>query len=542
MIRRLFAAATSTSPAALRGSGLLVLAGAIAAGLMLQDTGPSHVAVMANDLPILPDGAWRITNGQVPHNDFYCPIGSLPLYLVAWGIGETPSFRAVTQANAAAFAFILLAAFATCRRRLPGLLLVLVCLHLGLLVIATRPLSWRFTSTSYAMLYNRYGEAVTALLTLILFLPPIPPHDKASGTGVNRFESFFIGILVGLTWFIKLNYFAVALGSAALALLLFRRPAREVLLIAAGLLLTVSGFMLATRIEPHSLLADLAMLMRSQDAGSRLVRVLAIAWHNSPYLALPYATFTLAVFSRSSPQHLLPILMSTGAIQLAALVLCATNEQYQDLVLAGIAAIIFLENWRRHGINRVAAGGGGGGKSRARLERSFLVGCVLCCAVTGYIALRDVLSVTYSWWWARTEKLAIPATARFSTPSLRDVIVLNDPSYTDSFNDGVALLRSHRGNGKSVVAFEFANPFSFALNLPPPRGDALWWHLGKTFDADAHPPAERVLGGAELVLVPKRPREPRTVGQLLSLYGERLLSGYQVAGESEYWTIFVRKP
>ena len=84
------------------------------------------------------------------------------------------------------------------------------------------------------------------------------------------------------------------------------------------------------------------------------------------------------------------------------------------------------------------------------------------------------------------------------------------------------------------------NPFTFALGLPGPTGDALWWHAGRTVGDRNHPPAERVFHDATFVMVPKRSLLPETLEFLLRHYGPHLADHFRPLAETDHWVLYQR--
>src|SRR5262249_50927042 len=125
-----------------------------------------------------------------------------------------------------------------------------------------------------------------------------------------------------------------------------------------------------------------------------------------------------------------------------------------------------------------------------------------------------------------------PDAPRFDAPPLRELLVAPPPPRTTVasvgaalragavtwreeaggsypyvlwVNDGLDLLRAHTDQHARVFVMDMANPFSLALQLRPPRGDALFWNYKLTFDADHFPSADRVFREVTHVMVPKTP-------------------------------------
>ncbi|WP_246733725.1 hypothetical protein [Rhizobium laguerreae] len=59
----------------------------------------------------------------------------------------------------------------------------------------------------------------------------------------------------------------------------------------------------------------------------------------------------------------------------------------------------------------------------------------------------------------------------------------------------------------TVTVLDFVNPFSAGLALPPPVGDSVWYHWGRSLGPEYHPPAEEMFADVDLILDPKWPIE-----------------------------------
>jgi hypothetical protein len=84
------------------------------------------------------------------------------------------------------------------------------------------------------------------------------------------------------------------------------------------------------------------------------------------------------------------------------------------------------------------------------------------------------------------------------------------------------------------------NPFSFALERPPPCGDALWWDR-YSFTERIHLDPEQVFESAAIVMVPKNRRPVRVDAQPFRVYSGFLEAHYTLVVESAFWKLYRRR-
>jgi hypothetical protein len=129
--------------------------------------------------------------------------------------------------------------------------------------------------------------------------------------------------------------------------------------------------------------------------------------------------------------------------------------------------------------------------------------------------------------------------ATFHPPVLAGFRTL-DREYVEFLNDGFALLEQHRRNGETVMSLDFSNPFSYALGIPPAPGGAITLHYATNVTEAHHPPAEALFGQADLVMSPKRSKEPRLRAGIDGIYRPYLESHFHLIGESGGWQLYRR--
>ena len=547
---------------------LLVLVTAVVVTLgMLLWFGCSHQWSCAWDSAFLLDGGWRLLAGQRPHVDFYSPLGVVPLGITALGMAVAgPCGSALGFGYAIVFPVVTFAAWGIARRRLPALAALIFALLVGFTLVATHYPGHPFHDTTYAAQYNRLGGALLAVLMLQVL---IRAQDSTSRT-VALVEGVLAGAMLALLLFTKITYFGmgvVALGVGTLAY-----GARSVAWTGvaggfAAIVLAVLGYL---GFDLGAFWADMRMVAAVQAPDTRLVALAnAVRWNRG---ALGLLLAMIALLARPMRDRAAdpgqPGWLFTSAIAAAAmlvgLVIYSTDGISGIPPAFTVAALVLAEGFRRRCVTSERL-------TQETFEPGFkyLLASVLVAYLAGVIIVHGSLSVAYSfgWHWAHTGRLPSGAIVRSET--MRDVILppraderrladeeaviasilkrdpdepaLSSYQYACWVNDGLGLLRGHVDAGSRVFVVDWVNPFSFALEIPSPRGDALYWHAGRVFDDEHFPAAERVFEEVTLVMVPKRALQPASKRTLQRVYGRPLELQFRQIDESRLWVLYGRR-
>jgi len=546
---------------------------------MLLAFGCSHQWSCAWDSAFLLDGGWRLLGGQRPHVDFYSPLGAVPLLLVALGmLVAGPRGAALTYGPAIVFPGITLAAWWIARRRLPALPALIFSSMVGFTLVATHYPGHPFHDTTYAAQYNRLGGALLAVLLLEVLLPPRNAertpgavHDSGSASVAGILEGLWAGAILGLLLFTKITYFGMGMAAVALAgwsCFRWRIAAWGAMVGAAAAVgLCVMGYL---GFDLAAFDADMKMLAAVQDADFRIVALAnAVRWNRGPLgLLLVMMALLIRPMRRGNPDAVLaswPLIATMAVVGIFVGLFIYSTDGISGMPPAfAVAALVLAENLRR----RCAI------SAPLRPETfeqgfKYLLASGLAACLAGVIVVHGSLSVAYSfaWHWLRADRL--PAAAIVDSPTMGDVllppradearladreaviasILQRDPDQPDPTsyqyacwtNDGLDLLRRHVGAESRIFVMDWVNPFSFALGLPSPRGDALYWHAGRVFDEEHFPAADRVFAEVTLVMVPERPIQPASKRALLQVYGHALRSRFEPIDESKLWTLYARR-
>ena len=474
-----------------------------------------------HDIPILLDGCWRVLNGQRPHLDFYPGLGVMVLLIEAPGIWLARGAAYGLAYSAAIAGFVAgICSYAIASRGLNRTVAGIIGLVCALLVLAPFPVGSNFHGLSEAMIYNRYGYALAAIVLIETFLTP------RAGRG-QRFEGLSSGVALGICLFLKPTYFAAGAGIIAAGLLL-GRSARAALLRTAAALVAVAfavGCYMHFDLGPVLRDTQLLAMARAQGMGGvALWPAVKGAFFPGGLLLLPLAWFGTGEGWLARPWRRA---VFAAAILAAGMALKATNFQEADYPFSVILALMLAAGawqfswWRRIAIAMLAIGIAGPGVAHdaAGLAYGFL---------KSYRPERPGVI---------TLQAAPLAKLRMLGPSAP----WDGEEYATSVNDGLDLLRRNSSADESVVSLDFSDLFNYALQRKPAPGGALWLVWQDNF-SDAGPPPERIFGKSAIAMEPKLIWDEQKFHQTLRVYGPYLKSHFAPVAESRYWRMYRRTP
>jgi hypothetical protein len=523
-----------------------------------MNIGSPPIKTMPWDVVIILDGGWRIINGQIPHSDFYNPIGPLYLLLTAFGMKVAPpSASSIAYGNVLLFIVLTPWAWFIARSRLSSANAFLFALFMGFLLVAPRALGPGIRTTSYAMLYNRQGFVLLSMLLVELFIP------LRTSVGSKKFfllSGLSSGILLALLLFCKITYFGIGAVAVLVSLLLLRCSLMWFVTFASGFLLICIAMQAFFNINLLSLISDVSLAGRVRSASGRWTEFKEIFKLHLTHIYLLFIALLVSSNSISKNKsnkdgNFLQnkVLITIPFVVLSGLLICATNAQSTNIPLFFIAGLILLECLRRE---VKLSGDSISSISGLNYLWAVLIIIPLFC---GNILLKDIESVAYSAAW---NKFKLPTTSesqRFQSRTLYDLVVPekanNLPSnenvrvaseYPGIVNDGLVLLRKNVSTESRIFSMSFANPFPFALELPPPRGDALWWVENMSFNRNYFPDANQVFKNVDIVMIPKfadsqLQRRSQATELMKEIYGGYLKSHFIEKDSSQFWTLLVKR-
>jgi hypothetical protein len=494
------------------------------------------------DVFILLDGGYRITEGQVPSTDFSNAIGPLVYGLVSVGmrLQQVPSLAAVEYGNLIFVGIASILAWIVARRRVPAPYAAGFTAFAALLVVSVRPLGYSPWTTTYAMLYNRYGWVLYATLLILVLIRP-----RGQGARGVVADGLVLGLLLGLLFYCKANFFAVGVLAVGVGVALSTLARRTPMVLGgvAGFLAVAVTMRLGFGVRVSDYLGDLVAAAHAQRDGQRLSMLAHSVLYNIPVGLLALAVvggLLVSARRRRAATAGLWRLSAAGAYVFGSSVVVSaadTAERYELPALVVLALLLVAHR----------------PPGAPRLTRPSLIGlAALLLATAGPIAGKDVLGLGKA--VALRGVVSHPVVSqRFDSDHLRDFVVPSDSTWPTAYrtanlvphmiNDGMALLRRHIAPSDTVFTVSLTNPFSFAMSLPPSRGAPLWWDLGISFDRTSHP-APGALDDAHWVMIPRTvPGQgccQETVQTMLELYGPYLAEHFAESERTSDWILLAR--
>ena len=498
-----------------------------------------HAKSYLVDIWVAQDSLLKTAQGLRSSLDHFNPIG--PLQQWVYGLTllvQSPATSSLILGNVVIAVFALGLAIVLLRHRASPLTIGIVGLIAVTTALSPRDIDTLMPAADSSMLapYNRWGWALLVPLTMRGALP----FRRA-----DRLGAVLAGIAIALLLLLKVTYGLAAIGVLAVGLVLQPSRWRETGLIAAACLLSLVLIELLTGGQVAAYLADLAQTMKMASSGFRAQKFVA----QLPAFAA-FALFSLIVLLAATHRndepathalldHWRAYLMAL-AVGGGGMVVLMQNHYYTEAVTLLLMPLIIAE-WT--GLMAITPGQPGAVWQRGGewIGLILLVTLALPAIDTGFIAAQKV----------QTERLA-PSPEYAGTP-MHDLVV--DKSYLPAgpgacgsptcsdvrrMSTGRDLLQQKcpTWRTRSVLAFNFANPFPFLMGSPSPRHAPIWLHADRSFSASHHVAPDKLFAGVGCVIVANG--ESNAVA-LMEIYGADLQSAFTPAGENAEWQLWVRK-
>jgi len=519
-------------------------------GGLMYSVGLPVISALPWDMAIQLDGAWRIVHGQIPSIDFRSVIPPLTLELSALGISlGSPSAACIAYGNLLLFLMLTPWAWVIARRRLSAAYACLFAAFVGAIVLTPRPLGDKIGATSYAMLYNRQGWAITSVILLSLLVPVLPTVSKRPILG-----GLGNGVLLALLAFSKLSFFAVAAAAIVLNAVVDRLSWLSLMLgVVVGYLSTVIVLGAATGLDFNAYLGETAAIAQAYIPGKSR-DVIGITLKNLDQIFIIVA-LSLLCLRKAIPEDQQADLWRKGRLLIgiafmvgAGVLLTATSAQRIDIPLFAVAGLLCVEWLRRTCPTKPVTGDlitGGG----------YLFGAIILVPLLiGPLLGKDAAAIMNASVLHVSQKASAAGTQTFQSRTLQDFVIAGDRSvisdiapnqpavvYPGQINDGMRLLRKYVTQRSRIMTMDFSNPFPFALELPPTQGGATCWLVEASFSKAAHPGPEAAFGDANLIMIPSYERNANTVAALKAIYGDYLRRNYRLIDRTEIWELYERR-
>jgi len=536
-------------------AALAVLACAWLAGFATQTA-----FVWSATIPL--EGGWRVLNGQIPHQDFHSPVGYLYLGLIGACMhlfGATPD--ALTQAAALLYVPAVLWTWVLANRRFSPLLAAATTLLLPLhLVTLTIFGSVGSDGISLGGQYSRISWGLFLIAALALLAPP-----REGTTPRQRLvEHLVTGVLLGLLFGVKVTYVAGAVGLAGLAWVMgLQRGWTWIVAIAAAALVTVVVGLVATGASLSGYLHDLALVQASRDQSTLMLLHAQVRRIDPTLLALVLIHAVIAwpvLATLPRPRWLGPVpvpVLGAAALLVGGHVLSAMNGT-EDTSPVHLPAMLILQA----GVERARLGGTLAPPMLVQVRAAGVLVLVLALASWGRMAMPLVKAAVKSGIDRSPVALARDGVATGPWKGhdwMHSSAAVSDPGKLVRFlnNNGDSLLANawllqlrsgleilqqlNAGPSDVVVDLDATNPFPFAAGLGSPKGDHLYWHLGRNVSERTAPPADVLLRDATIVMRPAMPCFVDVAERKSRLYEPWLAAHFRrIDNLSPLWTVWVR--
>lgn len=500
------------------------------------------ILIYGHDLMCQLDGGWRVLNGQVPYIDFYPGFGPLTHLVSAAGLSLSHyEAQGLAYSNAMMGFAIGLWTYAIARRRMSPAGALFAGWFCALLVLAPFNLGEDFRHLTEAEVYNRYGFALAAIVMIECFGPASRRPGKMP-VGVSS------GAACALLFFLKPTYFLVSAAIVFWACVMRAHARRRLFAVSLGFAIVAASFLLYLRGGLGAIGRDMLLQLQARGAGTEsalllpatlaglfpLMMLIGVAWLVGlgvpdesagdwrGWLRAPYRQLACA-----------------GIVAVAGILLLATNFQKTGFPLTAVFAIMLGDSMLVH--TQFASAPANRDRSLFRLALLLLVSLT-----AAPMAVSHAAGLAYG--LVKSYRRDPPFTVLFKTEALKKLRMQGPSSawdgaeYATTVNDGLDLLMRSSRYGESVFCLDFSNPFSYGLQRRPAPGGSLWLYYRENFDDVHQPSPERIIGHADLVMVPKQPWDADRFEGTWRNYGGFLTRHFALAAESSSWFMYRRLP
>jgi hypothetical protein len=519
----------------------------------------------------------RLAQGQVPVRDFPGSVWLSSSLVGLAGVGACGCRGlAITAGYLLVAPGVMVLAWHVAKVRLPAFFAGVWTFALGLMTVAVNaPGGLRGT---YAMHYNRLGWVLFTLVALQCFMPPRATLSRRRHT----LESLCTGAITAALLFLKLNYFAAATLTLAIAMAIFPHVRRGVLGLALGFSLATVAALAVLHFNAVGWFRDVVAACGVVGGGKLSTMVISTLRPNLPWIALVLVSLAIVLRPvvaearrQRRPTENLAMALAAAILIPAGLLTMAMNHQDWSVPTLALAATSLWELLRRmHTSGPKRTGGLRYVVCLLVIFASFVPTLGLDLAALGVTAKQTIVDVP-----------AAPAAARCKSAALADFVCLpraGEPLTPDEvfhvirngnqgrpaltayqcaviLNDGFDLLTGTglktghppAADSKNVdctnseprdriITLDALNPFPLAFGLPYISGELPFCQYGVSMDEKAYSPLSQILPQATLVMEPKCSLSQVTTDYFRRVYGPVLTAEFGKIGESRFWVLWRR--
>ncbi|WP_299546311.1 hypothetical protein [uncultured Tateyamaria sp.] len=485
--------------------------------------GATATSMYFNDILIFLDGAYRVVHGQVPNQDFHTALGPLNYYIPGLGYWLTGRLGMAMPIGMATLVLVTAPIMIhVLRSRMRPLIGVPLAVFFVLLLATPMNTGEIPSKVSFAMFYNRIGWVLLGILLVMHIQPNRPVRQQ------GWLDAASAATLTMLLAYTKMTYGVVASGFLVLLLLQSaqRRWAAGAIALCVFVGLVVEAFWGGTWAHIND-----------------LVEATKVSGVIEPY-----------IYVRS-------FLLTSGEYVVFALIAGLAlwrRPRFTDFLFYGFCGAagfaLLNQNFQTIGIVSMLAGAAVAAEIVAREEQPRRSPAMQTVARGAPFAVAVLLlPIALSSATAIGVHATVAATksgVALDTPNgkgLRIVNILNKgqfefySDYGNTLGSGATLLASLDSSASRVLVMDFVSPFTSLAGLPPPEGGTAWMHDNRNFDLEFHLPAEEMLGGVDVVMIPTQPVAEGTTEKMQQIYGPYLEQHFELTRKTEFWSLYQRR-
>lgn len=483
---------------------------------------PPRMAAYAHDALIQLEGAWRLEQGMRIHDGMHTPMGALYPLLLQLGVkifGPMP--RAFLVPGLLPLPFVAWGGWTIFRVRFGPRTAALLTLFLVAILVGPTCLGdpelfhENWLRTTFGMQYNRvFWPFATLLAAVCLVTRRIEPTAREV-----RGDAIWAGVLLGLCFFGKVNFFIAGLPVVATAAWL-NRADRRWSMYAAGGFAAVTLVFVAFGVPIFAYLGDLSVLSRAQSLQDRAQQILVLIMVNLAYVV---GIGAVLLGLRGQGRTWLPI----AGMVMGGYGILITSANYQEHVIPPLVVALFVlaEHTRRHEST---------GRELRRMTEAASVSVTLWwIGSTLFSFLPPYWSLPAVW---RGERTGVTANAY--SAFLRATIVPEGsaPEPVVKLMDKQART-SDRLFGRKARVFRVGwyNVLPVLRQSPSPSG-LLWYHDGRTVTQKTLPPPQGELKGVDGIIWPTELEETdQLIAKEYKLYISQFFVPLDTDDTATYW-------
>ncbi len=491
---------------------------------------PEESQILGRDYFLFLDGAYRVSQGLMPHFDFPSQLGYLNFHGLALFLHFSPdisdrdpivSYIVLTGMLTLVLSFVLIDS--KYWRSVSFLLLLITVASIGMSLLRVGDIGW-------PTIHGFYRRFCVAMIVVISYFCGI--HDPSGDSKKRQFVIALVLALLGyLLLFTKITHFLAALIILLGGYANKRIDNRELVLsvICFSVMLAITELFM-----PGILLAyfnDLLLSASISERSSGWLEHLGNVVESSPLLSFILLGSAVAAmsFSRADRKTYLVALLTT----LMAYIFVTKYDGGPvnlDGTLGLIPLFIYFAN-----INKSAASMAGVETTRLSVKKIAML--VLISISVLPVAIRTAVSYGVSLQYFIGEMPNSSFKAELAGGTF----------YTDRENAGylekladISTQMHALQPASKLFVFDLASAPNYAYKLPPTLNSHLWIHPGLNVSKETHPDINDVIGDAGFVLVPKVPLWPFATDFLSETYAGQLSREFCVVLNDQHWVLYKR--